>query len=305
MVNEAILRLKRGKQHMPSHSQHTISSSRYKITINSLGAELSGLYWKSSRHNWIWNGESWKRHAPVLFPIVGRLKGDSYTVDGKTYELSQHGFARDTEFSVVESDSRSITFKMTSSEQTLAKYPYQFEFFVRYEVSDDDVAVSFRVRSEREIFFSCGWHPAFSFPNQESLLGNMQVTGASSDFSYQLLNAEGLIEPLITDETAPLVVQGSTFQKDALIFINGLGDLVELSSKKAGVRISMHTGGASQFGIWSKNPAEFVCLEPWWGCADLLEASQNDLPSKFGIQHVVPSQEWSRTVRLSLLQWNK
>ena len=258
-----------------------------------------GLYWKGQDHNWIWSGESWKRHAPVLFPIVGRLKGDCYALDGKTYELSQHGFARDAEFAIIESDAGSITFKMSSSDQTSAKYPYQFEFFVCYEVSDDDVAVTFRIRSKQEIFFSCGWHPGFSFPNQKSLLGDMQVTSEALDFSYQLLNAEGLIKPQLTVEKAPLVIQDSTFKKDALIFTKGLGDLVELSSQKAGVKISMDTGGASQFGIWSKNPSEFVCLEPWWGCADL-EAAQGDLKSKFGIQCIPPNEEWQRVVRIQL-----
>lgn len=280
-------------------TQHSISSKNYKLILSSLGAELVGLYRKGQDHNWIWSGESWKRHAPILFPIVGRLKGDRYTLDGEIYELGQHGFARDTLFSVIESDSKSITFKMSSSEQTLAKYPYSFEFFVRYEVSDDDVAVTFRVRSEQEIFFSCGWHPGFSFPNHKSLLGDMQVTSEASDFSHQLLNGEGLIQPQLTAESASLVIQDSTFQQDALIFKNGLGNLVELSSKKAGVKISMHTGGASQFGIWSKNPSEFVCLEPWWGCADL-EAAQGDLKSKFGIQCISPNEEWQRVVRIQL-----
>jgi len=285
-------------------TQHSISSKNYKLILSSLGAELVGLYWKGQDHNWIWNGESWKRHAPVLFPIVGRLGNDRYTVDGKAYELSQHGFARDTEFSVIESDSKSLTFKMSSSEQTLVKYPYQFEFFVRYEVSDEEMLVSFRVQSVEKIFFSCGWHPAFSFPNQEALLGDMQVEVQASKISYHLLSAEGLIKPLPIEKVTPLVIQDSTFQKDALIFKDGLGDRVELSSKKANTKISMHTGGASQFGLWSKNPAEFVCLEPWWGCADL-EDSQGDLKGKFGIQQVGPSQEWRRTVKLSLLPFNK
>ncbi|MFM6927882.1 MAG: hypothetical protein ACKOX6_05420, partial [Bdellovibrio sp.] len=94
----------------------------------------------------------------------------------------------------------------------------------------------------------------------------------------------------------------STFQKDALIFKEGLGDTVIMDSQKAKMQISMHTGGASQFGIWSKNAEEFVCLEPWWGCADL-EDAQGDLKMKFGIQKTGPSQEWSRTVRISLAQW--
>lgn len=280
---------------------HNISSKNYRLTLNSQGAELVNFQWKNDAHNWIWSGESWKRHAPVLFPIVGRLKKDRYSLNGKTYEMGQHGFARDEDFEVVEATGQSIVFKLRASEKSLKNYPYPFELTIRYEAFEDYVAVSFQVQSSEEIYFSMGWHPAFSFPEQKSLLGDLTVAGAFVKNSYSLLNNEGLIEAKAHPLSSPLIIEKDTFQKDALVFKTTLGDVVEMYSKKAGTKITMHTGGAPQFGIWSKNPAEFVCLEPWWGCADL-EGAQGGFTQKYGIQHIQPSQTWTRTVKLSLSQ---
>ncbi|MFM6929238.1 MAG: aldose 1-epimerase family protein, partial [Bdellovibrio sp.] len=203
---------------MTLQNQHSISSTNYKLIINSHGAELAGLYWKDLDHNWIWSGDSWKRHAPILFPIVGRLKNDRYTVNGSSYELSQHGFARDMEFSVTEASANAITFKLTSSTKTFEKYPFHFDLFVRYEVSNDDMAVTFKVHSKEEIYFSIGWHPAFVFPDQKSLMEDLRVAWEKPQTSYHLLSKEGLIAPEALMMPSPLNIEPSTFQKDALIF---------------------------------------------------------------------------------------
>ena len=49
------------------------------------GAELISLKSKESNLEYIWQGdpEYWGRHAPVLFPFVGRLKDDQYTYQGE------------------------------------------------------------------------------------------------------------------------------------------------------------------------------------------------------------------------------
>lgn len=284
-------------------SQYSIASTNYKLLINSQGAELAGLYWKDLDHNWIWSGESWKRHAPLLFPIVGRLKNDRYTINQKPYELTQHGFARDMEFSVVDSSASEITLKLSSSEKTREKYPYDFNLFVHYEVSNENIKVTFKVHSAQEIYFSLGWHPAFSFPNHQDLMGDLKAIWEKKSTSYHLLNKDGLITPTEIAQSSPLPIEHTTFQKDALVFTQGLGNTVTLSSKEAKAQLSMHTENAPQFGIWSKNAMEFVCLEPWWGCADLENTTQN-FQEKFGLQHSLPSEEWSQTIQLKLADYS-
>ena len=59
----------------------------------------------------IWQADPayWKRHAPVLFPNVGRHFEDHYRINGVEYPSSQHGFARDSEFTCVDMTADSIT----------------------------------------------------------------------------------------------------------------------------------------------------------------------------------------------------
>ena len=73
----------------------TLSNNTISATIKSLGAELLSL--EKDNQNYIWDIDEqyWNKTSPILFPIVGRLKNDTYTLNEKEFTLPRHGFARD------------------------------------------------------------------------------------------------------------------------------------------------------------------------------------------------------------------
>src|SRR5690606_7747767 len=119
---------------------------------------------------YIWQADPkvWNRHAPVLFPIVGKLKNDTYRTQGSTYPLSQHGFARDKTFSLEKHDSSNceLRFKLLNDETTLSSFPFQFEFFIGYKLENNTLRVLYEVRNPatEPLYFSLGAHPAFNCP---------------------------------------------------------------------------------------------------------------------------------------------
>src|SRR5439155_11124962 len=108
----------------------------------------------------------WAKTSPVLFPIVGALKDNTYQYKGQNYHLSRHGFAREMVFNVAEQNDHSITFSLQSNEDTLAIFPFVFIFSITYALSDDKLSVTYQVQNTGEdvMFFSIGGHPAFKVP---------------------------------------------------------------------------------------------------------------------------------------------
>jgi galactose mutarotase-like enzyme len=139
-----------------------------KITVSDKGAELTSLVRKKDNAEFIWQADPkyWGRHAPILFPIVGRVKNNKYRIEYKEYSLSQHGFARDMNFKKVEKNSDNILFKLNWNQETLKVYPYKFELYVKYEIKDNRVDISYEVKNldDRDIYFSIGAHPGFNCP---------------------------------------------------------------------------------------------------------------------------------------------
>ena len=147
-----------------------IGNDRLKVTLKSSGAEMTSINYLGTEY--LWNGDKkyWGRHAPILFPIVGRLRDNKTQINGIEYEMGQHGFARDCEFEVVSSDSTSVCYELKENEETLKKYPYCFRLFVSYEIQENAVKVTYRVanKDEKTMFFSIGGHPAFCWPLSDS-----------------------------------------------------------------------------------------------------------------------------------------
>src|SRR5699024_7785261 len=132
------------------------------------GAELTSIRMKEDNTEYLWNADPshWNRHAPILFPIVGRLVNNTYFVDGTAYEMSQHGFARDMTFDIIHQTDTSVSFLLTSTEETLKKYPFLFSLTVTYTLVDTKVVVDYKVENtgKKEMYFSIGAHPGFNCP---------------------------------------------------------------------------------------------------------------------------------------------
>lgn len=266
----------------------TIVNKKLSATINPLGAELISLKKNNIEYIWEGNPEFWGKHSPVLFPIVGTLKNDTYVYNSKEHKLSRHGFARDLKFEIDQSTSDSVTFLLTSDEKTLKVYPFQFELRINYLLEEDTLRISYEVvnRNDFAMPFSIGGHPAFALP------GNFE------DYSLNFNNDDNLKSYFLEDnllsekfqdialEEKQLQLKYSLFENDALIIKNLNSDSISIVKDDETV-LKFDFKGFPNFGIWTKENAPFICLEPWFGYSDRLDSS-GDLFKKEGIQVLEP-----------------
>ena len=263
----------------------TISNSILTAQIKHLGAELFSL--KSNQNKeYIWEGNPifWGKNSPILFPIVGSLKSNSYLYNDKEYPLNRHGFAREIEFELIEKTDESATFSLLSTTETKKKYPFDFELQIRYTLNDNKLNIDYIVinKNERTMPFSIGAHPAFALP------GNF--TEYSLEFQEdEILNYHLLDEGLISNTTNQLQLKNKQldlkyqlFEKDALVFKTLKSKSITIL-KNANPLLKVNFNDFPNLGIWTVVNAPFICIEPWFGYSDTIHSSGN-LMEKEGIQ---------------------
>ncbi|MCW3076395.1 MAG: hypothetical protein JWO32_1004 [Bacteroidetes bacterium] len=276
-----------------------LNSSHLKVIINQKGAELSSVTDKNNIE-FIWQAdkEVWPRHAPVLFPIVGKLKGDQAFYEGKTCKLSQHGFARDMDFELISSSSNSATFQLASSAETINKYPFEFVFEITYQLNESELITTYKVKNpgSAPLLFSVGAHPGFNCPlNKDETFEDYFLEFETNTLSQTLLQ-DGLLSENISTlnlENNQLPLSVALFDKDALVFENDQINKISLRSKKSKHSVTMTCQGWPYFGIWTKKGNNrFVCLEPWQGITDGIN-SMHQFSDKKGILHLDAGKEYS------------
>ena len=268
----------------------TLENDFLKILINEKGAELTGIFRKDIQKELLWQADAsyWNRHAPVLFPFVGKLKNDSFVWNSKSYTCSQHGFARDEPFSVTDQSKESVTLKLSYSPGTLQRFPFPFHLELGYTLNHSTLCSTYKVinPANEMMYFSIGAHPGFICPlfEHETLTDYSLMFNREEHVNRHLLT-NGLFdlrkEPVINGNVLPL--NEALFTKDAVVLKNLQSHSVTLLSSKHPHRITVSFNGFPYLGIWKKPGARFVCIEPWYGLADYTMHS-GKLEEKEGIQ---------------------
>lgn len=285
-----------------------LENDTLKVIINPKGAELTSIFHKQKSLEYMWQADPafWAKHSPVLFPIVGTLKEDTYHYKGEPYHLSRHGFAREMIFSVEEQTESSAVFLLSATEETLQKYPFAFRFTITYSIREAQLQVTYKVYNERSeaMFFSVGGHPAFKVP----LAGNTVYEDYYLEFEQEEdagrwpISKDGLIElqmePLF-NKTSRLPLTKTLFQSDALVFKHLKSSTVKLKSDKTAEGFTFHFPGFPYLGIWAAKNADFVCIEPWCGIADSVNSTQ-DFTKKEGIEELSSQSVFERTWSVDL-----
>ena len=272
----------------------TLSNGKLTIQVSEHGAELSSL--KANDKEYLWQADPafWKRHSPVLFPIVGGVWENVYRVDGKEYPLGQHGFARDMDFTLVAESDDKVLYELNYTEETLAKYPYKFKLCIGYALEGDKVRVIWKVvnMDEKEICFQIGAHPALYFPNYEEKTSGRGYFGFDNPhLSYIRLKEKGCADPEVAyhvpvNEEGLLPLDTHTFDIDTFIIEDDQVKEVTLYDlQKKPVLALQFT--APVVGLWSppKKNAPFVCIEPWYGRCDRVNYT-GDYSEKDWVQHL-------------------
>jgi len=268
----------------------------FEICISTDGAELHSVYSKKLNKELLWQADEqvWARHAPVLFPIVGKLKNNSYIFEGKSYSLPQHGFARDMEFKIVSQESDVIIYELNASDETLKKYPFPFSLQIEYKLENEKLHCNYKVKNtgDSEMYFSIGSHPGFVCPLLEGeQLSDYTISFEKDEIAPRNLLDSGLFngaqeDVIVNNKHIPLSKE--LFEKDAIVLKGLNSEALQLHSNKYNLNFFWHN--MPYFGIWAKKGnEEFICLEPWAGIADSTNAS-DDIKEKEGIIALSPTK---------------
>lgn len=258
---------------------HTLKNDILTVEVSGHGAELTSIRKGSTEYLWQADPAFWGRHSPVLFPIVGSVWEKRYRVEGEEYELGQHGFARDMDFTLVNATETEVRYRLESTPETLAKYPWPFVLEIAYRLHDGNLDVIWEVSNPctEEMFFQIGAHPAFCYPDYDPQ--TMERGFLSFDRNEGLecirIKEKGCVDaetryPLEVPQDGLLPLTRETF--DAI-------DTIMLQDSQIG-KVTLHRADGSPWlslsfdapvvGIWSpptKN-APFICIEPWYGRCD-------------------------------------
>lgn len=271
--------------------KYSLQNAKLLVEVNQHGAELARIQSKENGLDYLWEADPlyWGRHSSILYPIVGRVFGDEYRLHGKTFQMKQHGLARNLLFEKVKEAPDRLELVLRSNIDTLKQYPFEFVFRAIYQLIDKELAITYVVENptENTVFFSVGAHPAFRCPllPGEERSDYRLVFNQTEQAEKQLLEGgfrTGKKSGVLQDE-AILAITDDLFDQDALIF-EGLRSQQVSIENRAGRRFwTFDFSGFPYLGIWSKNAdAPFICIEPWFGVADKV-GGYIDLEQKEGI----------------------
>ncbi len=228
------------------------------IEISTHGAELQSIRNNLTGQEYLWHGDPafWGRRSPVLFPIVGAVWEGRFRMDGRVYEMGQHGFARDRDFSLIEgSPEDEAWFSLDADEASLLIYPRRFRLEIGYRLTGERIDVMWRVvnRDTQTMSFQIGAHPAFMLPGfsaADDVHGYLMFDGGP-DFVRQLIEARGCVgtetAPVILDDQTMLPIAADTFARDAIILAGGRTRRVSLLDKERRPLLTLlsfrHSGG--------------------------------------------------------------
>ncbi len=273
-------------------------------TIQPVGAELTSFRVGDDELIWPSRPEIWSGSAPILFPIIGRLKGGGFTYGGQRYEHPKHGLVRKRPLEVVAQSGDAVTFQLRDDAETRAAYPFAFTFRVTFQVARDGLQVRYAVDNDgnEPLLFSLGSHPALRLPLEACALQDCFVELDEPETLGRYRLVDGLLaaapEPYL-DNARAIPLTAHLFDDDALVFKGVRSRAVRLRSRATPRTVRVDTGGAPDLGLWAKPGADYVCIEPWWGHDDPVDAS-GDLADKPGILRLSPGGRFETGIGITL-----
>ncbi|MBQ9748313.1 MAG: aldose 1-epimerase family protein [Clostridia bacterium] len=279
----------------------TLKNENLTVGLDAFGAELASIK-DSAGREYIWQGNPaiWSGHAPVLFPIAGRLLSDSYVYGGKKYYLPKHGFARKCQFAIYSQDDSHAVFTLASTEDTKRVYPFDFLLTVEFALKGKTLTATHTVHNigKGNMYFSLGAHPAFNIE-----IGDRVVFSEKESFTTHLFNELGLSEGTadVAKDTDSITITDHIFDGDALFFEGLESTSATVVSKKDGALLKMTYGKAPLLGLWAKPGAPYVCIEPWYGFCDNMNVT-GKLEEKPHIKCLGADEEFCLTYTIDILQ---
>lgn len=288
---------------------YTLQSEILTVEIEDLGAQLASIRTKDgTEYLYQGNPEVWARRAPILFPIIGRLQNNTYLLNGVSYTISNHGFARDMVFSVVSHSVHSVTFQLKDTPETKKVYPFSFVLTVTYTLEENRLTKSHTIEncSDDTMYYELGAHDGFQAP--------LSSNESMGDYSILLPNVTA-IQPygmnehcMLTPKLPPIPTPDSrialtpaTYHLDTVVLDRTDPATVILCDSHQNPRVTVEYQDFPYLGIWTQAKpfdTNYVCLEPWSSLPDAVFAGR-ELSEKVGICALQPSQRETLTYTVS------
>lgn len=250
---------------------YTIRSNDMAASVDTLGAQLISL--KKDGFEYMWQGTPWPKHAPVLFPICGRLKDGKYALRGEEYNMAIHGFAATSEFKVVSHSEDKLVLSLSESAQTLASYPFRFTLVAEYSLATDVLEAKYTVKNNDSAImpYMFGWHPAFALWGEEPISDFTLDFGDTPAMTHHLLTeakfVSGAIESYPVEGGKMPIDEAELYSQDTIIFSDTEGE-VTLTSRASKHAVALtYSDNLPYLAIWKwpLTEARYICLEPWSG----------------------------------------
>lgn len=283
----------------------TITSGTLTARINPFGAELTSLTDRQGRELMTDADPAfWGGHAPILFPIVGRLSGDVLRVDGREYAMKQHGFARRSTFAVVEAGESRAVFRLTDTDETRRAYPFAFQLDLAFSLADATLSIEATVANpgDAPLPASFGFHPAFAWPLPYGAPREAHRIVLEADEPAPIKRLDGGL--IAGDRASPLdrrtlTLTDTLFTDDAVIWFGPKSQRVSYGATH-GPQLEIAFPDTPFLGIWNQPGAHFVCVEPWHGHADPLGFT-GEFRDKPGVFTVPPGAEQRVAMSVALV----
>ncbi|WP_281165742.1 aldose 1-epimerase family protein [Liquorilactobacillus sicerae] len=279
-----------------------IENNTFQAVIDLQGAQLTHLYNKKFNFDYLWNNPAWNKHAPILFPAIGRSNHDEYLLNGEKYSMPQHGFIAAQQFEVSNLKPNIVTLRAEANAETRKMYPFEFELEVTFALLTNGLALTFAVKnnSAESMPFSLGSHPAFNVPlNDEGTFNDYRLS-FTGNFQLPLANYEiiktpapyrtGKIEKFSASKT--ITLNHDLFAQGLRIIANQQVKQVELTSTRSSHAVLINLGDFKNVCLWTKETKNlpFLCIEPFSGLPDVL-GEPVDWQHKEASQQLGPKQK--------------
>jgi galactose mutarotase-like enzyme len=277
----------------------TLSNGQITLTVKHKGAEITSIK-AADGMEFLWQPQGsiyWQRQAPLLFPIVGKLKEGQYLINGVKYPMTQHGCVREKDFDLIGKTNTQLIYWLRDDTETQKQYPFRFELRVIYTLIENRLSIRYLVKNIDTIpmLFTIGGHPAFKCPMREGdIFNDYYLEFEENENAERTYLEAGLIsekKATIMENTNKLPLHIDLFREDALVIQNLKSRKVTLKSHKHDRSLTLDYKGFPYLGIWTQPGAPFVCLEPWMGLADETNTT-GDMKDKIGIISIDPQKKW-------------
>jgi galactose mutarotase-like enzyme len=285
-----------------------LENERLYIEVEERGSQLVRIFDKKNNREVLWNADPafWPKHSPLLFPMIGASYNKKYRVNGKEYDMPNHGFAWTSDFTFVK-EGEELAAELVSTEESKEKYPYDFKVTVGHKLDGNKIIVSWKVENTgaEEMLYSIGAHPAFMMPEGKKTSDMYLAFPGKGNLPFYRIAGSGCalkddVKTLALDADSCVKITEDFWNEDVYIFDHQELNQVALYHEDKTPYVIIHSESFPYFGVWTKPNASFVCLEPWQGRCDR-DGYTGELKDKDGIRKLAAgaSEEFSYIIEIA------